>query len=59
MTVNIEIVHFILMSKIIIMKKATVIAPIIFTVGILMSSCSTYSCPAYSQQDTEQTENVG
>ena len=59
MTVNIEIVHFILMSKIIVMKKATAIALIIFTAGIILSSCSTYTCPTYSQQDTEQTENVG
>ena len=41
------------------MKKVTAIALIIFTAGIILSSCSTYTCPTYSQQDTEQTENVG
>ncbi len=40
------------------MKKA-VIAVIIITFGIIMSSCNKHSCPAYSQKDTEQTENSG
>ena len=46
------------MKKIFVMK-ITVIAVIIFALGIMMSSCNKKSCPAYSQQDTEQTENVG
>jgi hypothetical protein len=40
------------------MKKA-VIAVIIITLGIMVSACSKHTCPAYVQQDTEQTEDVG
>lgn len=39
--------------------KRTVMAVIIVAFCILMSSCNKKSCPAYSHQDTEQTENVG
>ena len=40
------------------MKKA-VIAVIIITLGLMVSACSKHTCPAYVQQDTEQTEDVG
>ena len=46
------------MKKLFVMKIA-VLAVIIFALGIMMSSCNNKSCPAYSQQDTEQTENLG
>ena len=45
-------------SEIHLMKKA-VIAVIIIALGIMVSACSKHTCPAYAQQDTEQTEDVG
>ena len=39
--------------------KKVVIALIIIAFGLMISSCNKKSCPAYSQKDTEQTENVG
>ena len=39
------------------MKKA-LIALIIIAAGIVLSSCNKQICPAYSQHDTEQTENA-
>jgi len=47
-----------IMKKIFIMRVA-VIAVIIIALGITMSSCNKKSCPAYSQQETEQTEDLG
>ena len=41
------------------MKRAAVIAVLVFTMGIILSSCNKQACPAYSQNDTEQTESVG
>jgi hypothetical protein len=41
------------------MKKAVIILAVVFAVGIIMSSCNKQACPAYSQADTEQTEEVG
>lgn len=41
------------------MKRAAVILAIVFAVGIVMSSCSKHVCPAYSQADTEQSEELG
>ena len=41
------------------MKKAVIIIAVVFAVGIVMSSCNKQVCPAYSQADTEQTEQVG
>ena len=37
------------------MKKA-IIAFIIIAAGIVLSACNKKVCPAYSQNDTEQTE---
>ena len=39
--------------------KIAVIAVIIFACCIMVSSCNKKLCPAYSQTDTEQSENVG
>lgn len=41
-----------------VMKKALA-ALIILAVCILVSSCNKHTCPAYSQNDTEQTEPAG
>ena len=41
------------------MKKAVIIIAVVFAVGIVMSSCNKQACPAYSQVDAEQTEQVG
>jgi hypothetical protein len=41
------------------MKKAVIILAVVFAAGILLSSCNKHACPAYSQVDTEQTEEVG
>jgi hypothetical protein len=41
------------------MKKAAIILALVFAAGILMTSCNKQACPAYSQVDTEQTENAG
>ncbi len=41
------------------MKKAVLVTVIIFAIGIMMSSCNKHTCPAYSQNDTEQTEDAG
>ena len=42
-----------------VMKKAALLIVIVFALGLVMSSCSKEACPAYSQQDTDQFENVG
>jgi len=41
------------------MKKAAVIIALFFAAGIILSSCNKQICPAYSQVDTEQTEQAG
>lgn len=41
------------------MKRAVIILAVVFAIGILVSSCNKQACPAYSQNDTEQTEQVG
>jgi len=41
------------------MKRAVIILALVFAAGILLSSCNKQACPAYSQIDTEQTEQVG
>jgi hypothetical protein len=41
--------------KTITMKKA-IIAGIIFALFLLVSACNKQVCPAYSQTDTEQTD---
>lgn len=41
------------------MKRALIVAAIVFTVGILMSSCTKHVCPAYSQADSEEVEQLG
>ncbi len=38
------------------MKRASILIIILFTVGLLFSACNKQVCPAYSQADTEQTE---
>ena len=42
-----------------VMKKAALLIVIVFAIGLVMSSCSKEACPAYSQQDTDQFENLG
>lgn len=39
------------------MKKFSYILLIIFTLGVLFTSCNRKTCPAYSQNDQEQSEN--
>jgi hypothetical protein len=41
------------------MKKAVIIIAVVFVAGILLASCNKQTCPAYSQIDTEQTEQAG
>ncbi len=41
------------------MKRAVIILAVVFAAGILLSSCNEHACPAYSQVDTEQAEQVG
>jgi hypothetical protein len=41
------------------MKRAIIIFVVVFAAGIIMSSCNKQACPAYSQADTEQTEQNG
>jgi len=41
------------------MKKAAAVALITLALGIILSACNKQACPAYSQNDTEQTEQVG
>jgi len=39
------------------MKRVVIVIAVVFAVGILVSSCNKQACPAYSQVDTEQTED--
>ncbi len=41
------------------MRKAVIILAVVFAAGILLSSCNKQACPAYSQVDTEQAEQLG
>lgn len=41
------------------MKRAAIIIVVVFAIGLVMSSCNKEVCPAYSQQDTDQFENIG
>jgi hypothetical protein len=41
------------------MKRAVIILVVVFATGIIMSSCNKQACPAYTQADTEQTEQNG
>lgn len=41
------------------MKRAVIILAVVFAAGILLSSCNKHACPAYSQVDTEQSEQHG
>ncbi|MEN8155633.1 MAG: hypothetical protein ABFS10_01665 [Bacteroidota bacterium] len=41
------------------MKRAAIILAVVFAAGILMTSCNKHACPAYTQVDTEQTEQTG
>ncbi len=39
------------------MKKFSFILAIVFALGMLLASCNNKACPAYSQNDQEQSEN--
>jgi len=39
------------------MKKFSFILVVVFALGILSTSCNKKACPAYSQEDQEQSEN--
>ncbi len=41
------------------MRRAVIILAVVFAAGILLSSCNKHACPAYSQVDKEQTEELG
>jgi len=41
------------------MKRAAIFFVVIFAMGILFSACNKEACPAYSQHDTEEYENLG
>lgn len=41
------------------MKRAAIIITLVFAIGLIMSSCSKEACPAYSQADVDQLENLG
>jgi hypothetical protein len=41
------------------MKKFAVILLIAFITALAISSCNKQACPAYSQADVEQSENIG
>jgi hypothetical protein len=45
--------------KIIAMKRAAIVIVVLFTAGLILSSCNKEVCPAYSQVDTEQTDPNG
>ncbi len=40
------------------MKRIAAIIVIVFTLGLIMSACNSKACPAYSQADTDQTEEL-
>ncbi len=39
------------------MKKLAFILVVVFFLGVLLTSCNKKACPAYSQNNQEQTEN--
>ena len=41
------------------MKKVAFILVIAFVTALVVSSCNKEACPAYSQADTEQTNQPG
>jgi len=41
------------------MKKSSLIFIITFVVALVASSCNKELCPAYTNAESEQTENVG
>lgn len=41
------------------MKKITLFLVALFITAVTVSSCNKKACPAYSQANTEQTEQVG
>jgi len=41
------------------MKKSSLILIITFVVALVASSCNKELCPAYTNAEREQTENVG
>jgi hypothetical protein len=41
------------------MKKIALILVVVFITALVVSSCNKEACPAYSQADTEQSEQVG
>jgi PBP1b-binding outer membrane lipoprotein LpoB len=41
------------------MKKIALILVVVFITALVISSCNKEACPAYSQADTEQSEQVG
>jgi len=41
------------------MKKIALILVVVFITALVISSCNKEACPAYSQTDTEQSEQVG
>lgn len=41
------------------MKRAVIILAVVFAIGIVVSSCNKQACPAYTQVDSEQPEQLG
>ena len=41
------------------MKKIALFVVALFITAVTVSSCNKKACPAYSQANTEQTEQVG
>lgn len=41
------------------MKRVLIVIAVVFSLGILASSCNQHTCPAYSQTDTEELEPQG
>jgi hypothetical protein len=39
------------------MKKTSLILVIAFALGMMLTSCNKKTCPAYSHNDQEQSEN--
>lgn len=44
------------LTKIVAMKRAAILITLFFAAGLLFSACNKQVCPAYSQTETEQTE---
>lgn len=41
------------------MKRRTVLFAVIFALGILSTACSQKACPAYTQENTDKSEEAG